>query len=76
MDSNTKIMILELVNEKHKLSRGSCGTYIADLVNVLNVSVAEIMEPLSELNKENIISIRLGINGDLVMKNTNKWNNQ
>jgi hypothetical protein len=63
-----KAKILELVNQKHKSSNGSCGTYFAEFSRKLDVSLIEFEELISEMYNNEEIQIREGINGFMVMK--------
>ena len=59
---------MQIVNEKHSSSGGSCGTYIAELIRDLNACAVEMGRDISELHKEGLIEVREGIHGFMIMK--------
>jgi hypothetical protein len=63
-----KAQILELVNQKHKSSNGSCGIYFTDFLKKLEISLNEFEELIAEMCNDDEIQIREGIHGFMVMK--------
>lgn len=63
-----KNKILEIVESKHQLSGGSCGTSFVDFLIQLKVSDSEFQELISEMYNDDEIQIRESINGFMVMK--------
>lgn len=57
-----------IINEKHKLSKGSNGFYVVDLKNLLNCDLLELNNILNELYAEKFITVRKAINGKIIMK--------
>lgn len=60
--------IIDFVNKKHEESGGSCGTYLVELKNQLQISYDDLKKILSEMHKEKKIRVRKGINGFMIMK--------
>ena len=63
-----KPQIHTIVNAKHKLSNGSCGTYFTEFVTELNVPYVEFEAIATEMYNDEEIQIREGINGFMLMK--------
>lgn len=63
-----KAKILQIVNEKHKASNGSCGTYFTDFLRELQIPLIEFEEIISEMYNNDEVQIREAINGFIVMK--------
>jgi hypothetical protein len=63
-----KAKILQIVNKKHRASKGSCGTYFKDFIKELQIPLTEFEQIISEMYNNDEIQIREGINGFLVMK--------
>lgn len=58
--------ITALLQAKNKKSGGHNGTYIPEILQSLNISYQEIIEPLNELYKQNKITIHPGSQGKLI----------
>ena len=63
-----KSKIHEILNAKHKLSNGSCGTYFSEFVEKLKIPYSEFEIIISEMYNNEEIQIREGINGFMLMK--------
>ncbi|QRE03527.1 hypothetical protein [Flavobacterium psychrophilum] len=71
-------MYLEVKNTITKLqieSNNSCGTTLLNLVSIIKISQTEIIPILNLLHKEKHISVRKGINGNLIFLKTYDKNN-
>ena len=66
MDFKTKI--IEIVNKKHKATKGHCGTYIVDFLKLLKIEYLQLEPILSEMYNQEQIEIREGVNGYLITK--------
>jgi hypothetical protein len=63
-----KAKILQIVNEKHKASNGSCGTYFTHFLRELQIPLIEFEEIISEMYNNEEVQIREAINGFMLMK--------
>lgn len=66
--SDVKAKILEIVNQKHKSSGGKCGTPFVFFCNELKISGPDFEDLITEMYNDELIDIRTGINGFMVMK--------
>ena len=66
MDFKSKI--IEIVNKKHKETKGHCGTYIVDFLKLLKIEYSQLEPILSEMYNKEQIEIREGVNGYLITK--------
>lgn len=63
-----KAKILHIVNQKHKSSNGSCGTYFTDFLRELQIPLIEFEELITEMYNDDEVQIREAINGFMLMK--------
>ena len=63
-----KPKIHEIINAKHELSNGSCGTYFSEFITALKIQYREFEEIATEMYNDEEIDIREGINGFMLMK--------
>jgi hypothetical protein len=58
--------LLEIVEEKHKKSNGSCGTYFKHFLTTFLVSEVELNKIITILVQEKKVVIREGIHGKMI----------
>lgn len=63
-----KAQILEVVNQKHISSDGKCGTYFVEFLTKINITASQFEKLITELYNDDLVDIRIGINGYLVLK--------
>lgn len=66
-----KNRISEFIKQKHNESKGSCGTYVVQIISEFKIGYSELRPLMKELRDEGMIKFCEGINGTLV-KATNK----
>ena len=58
--------LLEIVEEKHKKSNGSCGTYLKYFLTTFLLSEVELNKIITILVQEKKVVIREGIHGKMI----------
>lgn len=67
-----KEKILEILQAKHELSGGNCGTYIPSVLEILNLEYKDMKNELNSLYLEKKIEIREGAHGQLLFLKVEK----
>lgn len=66
---NSKEQVLEIIENKHSESGGSCGCDIPGIMLKVNLDYENIKPILNELFTQKVIRVRKGINGNLIFIN-------
>jgi len=61
-----KNKIIEIVDNNHEKTNGSCGIYFKQILKELNITYDFLQLLVSELYNEEKIDIRLGIHGNML----------
>jgi hypothetical protein len=61
-----KNKIVQIVEEKHEKTNGSCGIYFIKLKEELQIEFSYLNDIISELYNEEKLNIRIGIHGDML----------
>lgn len=63
-----ELIVKGIIDNTHKASKGSCGIYIAEILNQTKLTIEDLHKILRKLYSEKYFILREGLNGKLIFK--------
>ncbi len=67
--SDLKNEITKIAQDRHLESNGKCGVYLISISQTTGETIKRVTDVTNQLVKENVITIRPGIHGNMIFKN-------